>query len=90
MKQIFEEMYDQYKVRITLDKNYSSLPKTACHDAYFIEDTDICVVCGNRSLAVCPECGGSGDIIGTVHSWMIDIPYRRCPNCFGTGKVEVE
>lgn len=90
MKEIFNEMYNEYKVRIILDKDYSKLPKTACHNAYFIEDTDICSVCGNRALAVCPECGGSGDIVGKVYSWMIDVPYRRCPNCFGTGKVEVE
>ncbi len=87
---IFEDMYYSYKLRITLDKDYKNLPRTSCCDAFFIEDTEICSVCGNETLAICPQCGGSGDIIGTVRSDMIDIPYKKCPKCFGSGKINID
>ncbi len=92
MNHIIEEMYYNFRLRITLDKDYSRELKTACCDYYFLQDSDICCSCGKRSLAICPECEGAGDIVDRfrINSTSIDIPYRKCPECRGTGKIEKE
>lgn len=88
--QIIEQMYNQFKLRITLDRDYKSLPKTFCCEGYFIEDTDICSICGNRTRAICPRCGGCGDVIGKIYPNSMTIPYNKCPICFGSGSVDID
>lgn len=93
MKQIFDEMHRQFKLRIKPpEKDYSKLPITDCCRAWFIEDTDVCSVCGRRSLAVCKVCDGCGTVVQTkrINAITINVPYINCPECHGSGKVDVE
>lgn len=40
-----------------------------------------------EEIEVCEYCNGEGEVIATekIHSRIIDVPYKKCPECNGTG-----
>lgn len=73
---------------------YLDLPEidSACCEALFEYGTNICSKCKQEAEAICPVCGGSGDLIddSRIHSHTIDVSYKTCDACGGMGTLDIE
>ncbi|MEW6006137.1 MAG: hypothetical protein AB1695_12565 [Stygiobacter sp.] len=66
---------------------YLDLPEidSACCEALFEYGTNICSKCKQEAEAICPVCGGSGDLNGATNP-----NTSECYACAGTGTLDPE
>ena len=80
-------------MRIELDRNIVEHLSFCCKYA-FHDDTDVCILCGEHSPAVCPLCNGEGEIEETRYrnlpAYTEVVSYTTCPCCKGEGWIEVD